>query len=183
MPDSTVNAISFGKYLTLLREMVPDTVDLYACDTTGCLIAADDNNSQQTTENNIIIEIKLLSGLLCIPGDTFLCPNEKKHYLIPVCSTLDEPIAYLVAVLNDNSESNEEHISNLINQSFATVVSCIEKEYQLTTELDAMASELACRYEERTRLMRPLIPLRIHETNTTPCPTLLRNTSNILTLT
>ena len=148
MPDSTVNAISFGKYLTLLREVVPGTVDLYACDTTGCLIAAEDSNSQQATENKIIIEIKLLSGLLCIPGDTSLCPDEKKHYLIPVCNTLDEPIAYLVAVLNDNSKSNKEYISNLINQSFPTVVSCIEKEYQLTTELDAMASELASRYEE-----------------------------------
>ena len=148
MPDSTVNAISFVKYLTLLREMAPDTVDLYACDTAGCLIAADDSNSQKTTTNNIIIEIKLLSGLLCIPDESFLCPNEKKHYLIPVCNTLDEPIAYLVAVLNDNSEPNKEFISNLINQSFSTIVSCIEKEYQLTTELDAMASELASRYEE-----------------------------------
>ena len=148
MPDSTVNAISFGKYLTLLREIVPNTVDLYACDTAGCLIAADDSNSQQTTANNIIIEIKLLSGLLCIPDKTFLYPNEKRHYLIPVCNALDEPIAYLVAVLNDNSESNKEFISNLINQSFSTIVSCIEKEYQLTTELDAMASELASRYEE-----------------------------------
>ena len=148
MSDSAVNAISFSKYLTLLREMVTDTVDLFVCDTAGCLIAADDRNSYQTTTNNVAIDIKLLSGLLCIPSETSFFPNEKKHYLIPVCSTLDEPIAYLVAVQNEDSKSNKEFITNLINQSFSTVVSCIEKEYQLTTELDAIASELTSRYEE-----------------------------------
>jgi diguanylate cyclase (GGDEF)-like protein len=148
MPDSTVNAIDFRKYLTLLREMVPDTVDLYACDTTGRQMASDENNSQQIIPNNIIIEIKLLSGLLCIPDESFSRHNKEDHQLIPVINTLDEPIAYLVATMNDNSDSSIETLSSLINKSASPVLSCIENEYQLTAELDAMASELAIRYEE-----------------------------------
>ena len=148
MPDSTVNTISFEKYLTLLRDAAPDTVDLYACDVTGSIIASDDRNAHSVSTVSNIIARKLLSEHNYKPGVASLAPGERKHLLMPVCNTLDEPFAYLIAILNKETESREQFTDNLINRSLPAVASCIEKEYKLTAELDDMAHDLAGRYEE-----------------------------------
>ena len=148
MSDSTVNTISFEKYLSLLRDMAPATVDLYACDAAGGLIAADDRNANNTPAGNNIIESAALSGLPFRHGEALLVPGDNERYLIPVCDIHEEPVGYLLAIVNDSSELRHESVVGLINHSFPAIVSCIENEYHLTDELDAMARELVGRYEE-----------------------------------
>lgn len=148
MPDCTVNNLGLEKHLNLLRDVVPNSVDLYACNASGRLIAAADGNARNTTAGDWIVEGSVLSGLAENPRGACMVPGFKKRYLTPVCNTLDEPVVYLVAILNDHNESQEDVTENLISRSCSAVASCIEKEYNLTAELDAMALELAGRYEE-----------------------------------
>jgi diguanylate cyclase (GGDEF)-like protein len=148
MPENTVCNISFGKYFSLLRDTAPAPVDLFVCDTSGVLITAADDNADSAREGNSIIDVNMLSRLRCRPGETIHVPGDKECYLMPVCNNLEEPAAYLVASLADSNESLDISLDDFINRSFPAVISCMEKEYHLTAELDAMASELAGRYEE-----------------------------------
>lgn len=148
MPDSPVSAISFEKYLALLRDAAPDTVDLYACDSAGCLLAADDDNSFPTPADKALIDCGLLSGMRSTPGEAVRISDASNMFVIPVCNAQDEPFAYLAAAVNDGSESGVKYYHDLLNHTLPAVASCIEREFRLTAELDAMANELAERYEE-----------------------------------
>ena len=148
MPDSKLKAISFEKYLTLLRDAAPDSVDLYACDTAGCLIAAAEGNASVIPEEKAVIERELLSKTHCTTGEVVRISDDSNLFLIPVCSVQDEPFAYLAAVVNDSGEPCSKNAHELLNHALPAVASCIEKEFRLTEELDAMARELADRYEE-----------------------------------
>ena len=148
MPETTINNINLEKHLSLLREMVPDSVDLYACDTAGGLIAADRGNTGEFHGLHSVIDCNRCFEPDCNPGVACLECGASNSKIIPVCNTQEEPVAYLIAVLNDTRASHVEIVSGLITRSFQVVAPCIEKEYSLTAELDAMATELASRYEE-----------------------------------
>lgn len=149
MSDSALKAVDFEKYFLLMRETLPGIADISVCTPSGIIIAAhritdtlkagdrlsiDEIAARDSREPASSLKITRCSGRL--------------HCLMRIFSQPGELSGFLVGSFDNIREALPEGVNNLVEQTFNSVIACIEKEYRLTAELDAMAIELANRYEE-----------------------------------
>jgi diguanylate cyclase (GGDEF)-like protein len=147
MPASPLNSIEFEPYFALLHDALGDGIDFYVCDTAGETVARDKSGS-------VTLDMPAID-------DAFKCGNLHNrnqlltttqagctYYLMDICTLSDDIIGFLIATPGQRVESQQVEIGVHTENTLRSIVLCIEKEYRMSQELDAMAQELAGRYEE-----------------------------------
>ncbi len=149
MSADALNDISFSRYLALLRQLLPHGLDFYICSLTGKVLAADTGNTVQVlpaeVRINRAIRQESAGSELHLAVDR---GDDSVTYVLDIHTPAGETAGVLVATGVADSGCRDADLDQAVDMAFMSVVACIEKEYRLTVELNAMALELAGRYEE-----------------------------------
>jgi diguanylate cyclase (GGDEF)-like protein len=148
MPEQTLRAIQFDHYYGLLRRIVPDLAGAAACD----LEANPQWSRQEWDRGHLAAALEVLKARVhdWRPTEAWdwrtTLPTGQGLYAKTLLNVVGEPVGLLVILLEHAHDPAPQQSD--ISDALDTLVACIGTEYKLVTELDAMADELAERYEE-----------------------------------
>lgn len=150
MADKVFSRIDFKTYFRLLADVMPDMKGAGVCDLTGLILAC----SGEWTDPLPGEILDLARFLEC--GETKNgkplstdCVKAGVNLLrVGLNCRLGEPLGSLVIALGNDPDCSTGHTGGTVADVLEAVSACVEREYQLLSELDAMARELAGRYEE-----------------------------------
>jgi diguanylate cyclase (GGDEF)-like protein len=149
MQNNPLVSVDFKKYFTLLYRVIPSAIAFAVYDREG---------QQHATSNDAYFDKvdKLLSlGNWPAPGNgapVSISHNQPEPGLTilkaPITALIDQVIGTLLVVNADDTGNHCSGNYSAIVESLTSICSCLARECELSMELDAMASELAGRYEE-----------------------------------
>ena len=150
MSDSIFSQIEFEKYFHLMADALPGIRGAGACDPMGLMLASSEAWADLPPGDYL----DLARFVDC--GETnngkplsIDCNNEGVSLLrVGVSSRFGEVVGSLVIGLGIDMDCTPETVDDVVADALEAVSACMEREYELTMELDAMARELAGRYEE-----------------------------------
>jgi len=148
--DNALSLIDFEKYFHLLADVLPDIKGAGVCDTTGLILACSEQWSDSQPGEYLDLA-RFLEGGETTKGKPLSidCIKEDMNLLrVGLNCRLGEATGSLVIALENAPDCSPAHIDGTVADALEAVSACVEREYQLTSELDAMARELAGRYEE-----------------------------------
>jgi diguanylate cyclase (GGDEF)-like protein len=148
MQDNVLISIDFKRYFNLLSSMVPTAKAFAVYDTEGRKLG--------TSDYSYFAKVDLIvpPGKRPSSGDAPLSiirdkPEPGLTLLItPILIRGYQVIGTLQVVITDAGENHCNGGYSVVEESLAAICSCLARECELNMELDAMASELADRYEE-----------------------------------
>ena len=149
MSVGTLASLEFKRYFPLLRDVFPAQADFCICDEAANVIDLD--GRQQiifTTDGDSLINPESLHVCQDVRELSVFEENHIVYFSMAICTPTDVRIGTLMAVMDADQLTGDERFHKRVKRSLSPIVSCMEKEYRLTLELDAMALELAGRYEE-----------------------------------
>ncbi len=148
MAEQTLRAIQFDHYYGLLRRMVPDLAGAAACD-----LQADPQWSREERGRAHLgaalqaLKARLQDGRPTGAWDWHArLESGQGLHVKTLLSFVGEPVGFLLILL-EHAQDHTAHQGEYW-EVLDALVACIGTEYKLVTELDAMADELAERYEE-----------------------------------
>ena len=149
MPVSALASLDSSRYIALLRESLPETADIFMRDAAGTLV------SKQTGGEPAINEYCEDNCAAC-PLSTMRMDRslqvgrdaDATCYSMMIFTPSDEIAGSLSVVVPAGPAIGTPLSTAQVERMLDSVVTCIERELRLTIELDAMAQELAGRYEE-----------------------------------
>jgi diguanylate cyclase (GGDEF)-like protein len=149
MPDSALATLDYERYFLLLREGLPEAADCCVSDITGSVIVLDAGNGFL----HVAVGGKFGKTDAVIPatGARIMHTGESggnRVFSMAIVTPADEYAGSLSVVVPTEIATAAAGLDESVQRLMSSVVSCIEREYRLTIELDAMAQELAGRYEE-----------------------------------
>jgi diguanylate cyclase (GGDEF)-like protein len=148
--DNVFSLIDFEKYFHLLADVLPDIKGAGVCDIRGLMFSCSDEWKDPLPGKCLDLSRFLDSGKTDKGKSLSIdCVNEAVSLLrVGLSGRAGETIGSLVIVMGKEPDCSPQHIDGVITDALDAVSACVEREYQLTSELDAMARELAGRYEE-----------------------------------
>ncbi len=155
MPDRTLTQLDYGNYFLLMRYGLPVPVDCCVRDIAGAVVALDAANELIGDETESRSDNKVEN--LFAGSDRALHVDRSDNrisYSMAIYSPVGEYAGFLSAVVAVEAAAGVKDLDDRAGRLLGTIVSCIEKEYRMTMELDAMARELAGRYEELNLLYK-----------------------------
>jgi diguanylate cyclase (GGDEF)-like protein len=150
MSENALNAIDFEKYFQLLRDLLPEVTGIAVFAANGQLLVSTDMPPDAIDPERLhFLEADRIEG----------APERKALWLaamgpgrtafgIDITTRFEESIGSLVVVKQCGLDAADSRVDAITADALQAVTACMEKEYELTTELNAMARELAGRYEE-----------------------------------
>lgn len=144
-------SVDFEKYFRLLHDMLPSTCSFAVCDPLGIVVHASNDWPGAAPGEPVAVpqfppaavESQDRCGQLPWPA------LDADLMWMSLHSRFAETIGYLLLPVTPPATGKQtEQGPALLGDALRAVGACIEKECELTAELDAMASELASRYEE-----------------------------------
>jgi diguanylate cyclase (GGDEF)-like protein len=149
MQDNALIGINFKKYFFLLNQMFPAAKGFAVYDIEGQPLATSNDKYFLKTGPIYSASSRLSdhrSGPMAI-AQTQPDPNIIM-LKAPITIRVDLEIGFLLVIIDDSPGKSLTSGYSVITESLASICACIGKEYELTIELDAMATELGERYEE-----------------------------------
>ncbi|MGB5473296.1 MAG: EAL domain-containing protein [Gammaproteobacteria bacterium] len=149
MSSEPLNDINFARYFQLLRQLMPRGMDFYVCSLSGAVLAADAGNMAPVAPSSVKVDRAMKQ--LSVGNESRLAADKGSDtitYVMDIHTSAGETAAVLVATGPVGGDPGATDLDHAVDVAFMSVVECIEKEYRLTVELNAMAQELAGRYEE-----------------------------------
>ena len=149
MPDNVLISINYDKYFKLLGRMIPFTAAFAVYDMKGQLLAASDES--HLLDSNPVLP----AGNRLVSGDgsyVTVCRSPSWPGLMvlkaPIAIRVDQVIGTLLIAYPDTGDTpcNSRYLA--IEAAMSLTCDCMARECELGIELDAMAMELADRYEE-----------------------------------
>ncbi len=150
MSETSLSLIQFDKYFQVLSAGVPGLKGAGICDTAGRMLSC----SQAWPESLIgtHLDPSLFRDRAKSRKGTALCVDFSRDGFmllkVELNSRVGDAIGSVVIAIEKHAYSCPDQIDGGIADVLDAVSECAEKEYQLTAELEAMAKELAGRYEE-----------------------------------
>jgi diguanylate cyclase (GGDEF)-like protein len=143
MPDSILKSIHLDRYFMLLHELIPCARGFAVCDESGTVLATSCDSCDLVPGDCIDLESFTATTDNSSPDNicTAVAKAENTLSKVNIHDNNGEAVASLLVVTG-----NRDIITP--RDALHTVASCITKEYGLTEELNAMATELTGRYEE-----------------------------------
>ncbi|MGB5177130.1 MAG: EAL domain-containing protein [Gammaproteobacteria bacterium] len=150
MSINTLMSIRFDKYFALLDKLVPMASGFVVCDSEGMIVASHG-------------ETFVIAPADCRADGCCAQPNDTQHPEVDnvlaaadgrlllrraILNNAGNPVGTLLACIHSELSEDDYSVLDAVTGSIEAAASCISKEYELTSELDAMAQELAGRYEE-----------------------------------
>ena len=150
MSENALNAIDFEKYFQLLRDLLPDVAGIAVFAADGQLLVNTDMPPDAVDAERVhCLEVDQMEGA---PGRKamWLAPMGpgRTAFGIDITTRFEESIGSLVVVKPCGPDAADTRVDATTADALQAVTACMEKEYELTTELNTMARELAGRYEE-----------------------------------
>ena len=148
--DNVFSLIDFDRYFHLLADVLPGIKAAGVCDLTGLMLASSEGWTDSLPGKYLDLA-RFLEGGETNNGKPLSidCVNEAVILLrVGLNGRIGETIGSLVIAIEKDPDCSLEHIDGVIEDALQAVSACVEREYQLTSELDAMAKELVGRYEE-----------------------------------
>jgi diguanylate cyclase (GGDEF)-like protein len=149
MPVSALASLDYSRYVTLLREVLPRSADIFIRDAIGTLISSNTGGEAAAGGDcgekcsGCPLSAKRVDRSLQIGRDAdYTC------YSMMIFNPADELAGSLSVVVPAGPTVATLLSTEQVERVLNSTVTCIEKELRLTIELDAMAQELASRYEE-----------------------------------
>ena len=149
MSVNALASVDFIRYFTLLREGLPETADIFIRDPGGKVVSG--STCGESAAHGRCGESCADCPLFGWRTDRSLQvgrDTDATCYARTIFSPGDEAIGSLAVVLPVGVALGAPVTTAQVERLLESVVTCIEKELRLTIELDAMAEELAGRYEE-----------------------------------
>ncbi|NNJ93349.1 MAG: hypothetical protein HKP57_01205, partial [Halobacteria archaeon] len=149
MPVSALASLDTSRYIALLRESLPETADIFMRDAAGTLVSKQTGGEpaiNEHCEDNCAacpLRTMRLDRSLQVGRDA-----DATCYSKMIFTPSDEIAGSLSVVVPASPEVGTPLSTAQVERMLDSVVTCIERELRLTIELDAMAQELAGRYEE-----------------------------------
>ena len=149
MQDSALKSITFDKYFRVLRQLIPSSTGFSIFDIEGNRLAASHENSNlkpgmgQTSDSWKVSEagdLVQVSRSQPAPGKTIL--------KVPITIHDNQVIGALMAIIDGHADDPCLERPSDADDCISSVSECIASECEQLIELDAMAIELAGRYEE-----------------------------------
>ena len=149
MSGAALGALEFNRYFALLRDAFPAQADYCVTDVSANVMAVDGQSQIIVTDqSDKLMNPETLHACKDLRELSVIEQGSVVYFSMAICAPTDERVGSLTAVMKADETTANEHFQKRVKRSLSMVVSCIEKEYRLTVELDAMAHELAGRYEE-----------------------------------
>jgi diguanylate cyclase (GGDEF)-like protein len=149
MQDNVPIHINFENYFQLLSRLIPFAAGFAVYGRDGRLIAA--SNERRWLDAGLITPVKnrLASG----DGiDVAIIRRTREQDVtllkVPIAIRSDQVIGTLLVVYDDTGETTGNSGEAVVDETLLRICDCLAKEWELDIELDAMATELAERYEE-----------------------------------
>ena len=149
MQDDVLINIDLENYFRLLGWLLPSASGFAVYDREGRLIAAS-NESQQLDYGTVLPSHNRL-----LPGDDVYVPIERSNpgtgvtlLKVPIAIRGDQVIGTMMVVCQDMDSDSGSSEFALVEEVLSRICHCLARECELGVELDAMATELAERYEE-----------------------------------
>ena len=147
--DDALTNISLENYFRLLGRLIPFAAGFAVYDRDGRLIAA--SKESQLLESGPVLP----SSNRLAPGDSIQVPIDRSTpepgvtlLKIPIAIRGDQVIGTLLVACTDTGENNCISGHADFEDALSGICHCLARECELGIELDAMATELAERYEE-----------------------------------
>jgi diguanylate cyclase (GGDEF)-like protein len=149
MSSDPLKELGFGDYFALLRQLLPGGLDFYVCDRSGLVLAMDTDNTAPIARTRITLG-QVRNAAVQDARSRFVLDRTDVALtcLMAIRTPADETAGWMVALGVHGNDILAEGFEAIVQAAFACVVGCMEKEYRLTIELNAMARELAGRYDE-----------------------------------
>jgi diguanylate cyclase (GGDEF)-like protein len=149
MQDNLLSRINFEKYFRVLGQLIPSATGFAVYDIEGHQLAA----SNEST---------LLGPGICLPSDSWMVSGTESRkpvshsqpepgitiLKVPVTIRVDQMIGALLVMIEGHADNHCTDTLRDTEESLSAICECMVRECELGVELDAMAKELAERYEE-----------------------------------
>lgn len=148
MSANPLSDVGFARYFALLRMLLPHGMEFYICTLGGKVLAADPANLSRIQRTRVRTDTARKRAAAHADARLAMdAGDDGTTYVMDIRTPAGEVAGLLVAVSAAGAAHDAAHDS-LVEAAFAGITDCIEKEYRLTVELNAMAQELSGRYEE-----------------------------------
>lgn len=154
MPRQTLASLDLARYARLANRSLPVGGTLAVCDASGTLVWPTSTTHKDDTARELSVHLRE-HGSFWKPEDTnvqdYKIDGQSRLYYSALLGAGKLNIGGVLFLLKSelsSSNSPAQDIDNLVRTTLADISICIKTEYELTAELDAMAGELALRYEE-----------------------------------
>ena len=150
MSDNVLNALDFEKYLQLLRNLLPDVAGVAVFNASGQLLVSTGawpGSSAPALSQYLGGDQKELESGRKVAW-LFQGQAGRTAVGIHISSRFGEIVGSLAVAKEAGRDAADAEPDATTACALHAVKACLEKEYELTTELNAMARELAGRYEE-----------------------------------
>ena len=143
-------SIRFDKYFYLLDRLMPLAAGFVVCDARGMVIAMQGEPAGVAVGNYLHTGPGDQADNEQLPADVTMLLSTDGGVLLrrDISNSAGIHVGALLAYMGDELSADEPGAMHAFAGSIDAVASCISKEHELNTELDAMSQELAGRYEE-----------------------------------
>ena len=149
MQDSVLKCVNFEKYFKLLGQLFPAAAGFAVFDIEGHELATSGETKPP------ISGFGQKSGIWHLPGGGDRLPVSRSQpepgttvLKVPVTIRMDQVIGTLLVITDDPVNNPCTEQPGGVEDGLSAIADCMGKECELAIELDAMANELAERYEE-----------------------------------
>jgi diguanylate cyclase (GGDEF)-like protein len=147
--DNVLSSIKLENYFKLLGRLIPFASGFAVYDWDGRLIAASNENKLLNSGAVLPVSNRLASGDdIHMPIDRSTPDPGVALLKVPIAIRGDQVIGTLLVVCDNTTEKIHGSGHAVAEEALSEVSNCLARECELGIELDAMATELAERYEE-----------------------------------
>ncbi|MDX1429696.1 MAG: diguanylate cyclase, partial [Rhodothermales bacterium] len=147
--SQALSKIGYSSYWRQLGNLRPSPTGMLVCNESGGLVWANDELPERTKTFAASLMERLLDDGAPINGDAIRYLSDDFFHLhaVPVRRETGDLAGLIGILLSANPDDAIRSVERL-EQSLSAVAECVARETDLIDELDAMATELALRYEE-----------------------------------
>ncbi len=150
MTENSFSSIDFARYFQLLRDMLPGAQGFGVSDPNGRMLSH--SEGWPGPAHGCAVDTEQFHahvGEVCEPPRPVKWADEGAHLArFDVRSRFGDTVGSLMVAHEQSYTGSPATLHRVVSDALAAVGGCLETEYRLTVELDAMARELAARYEE-----------------------------------
>lgn len=149
MPDSAMRSVKFDRYFMLLEKLVPVASGFVVCDPAGTVVASHGEPAACQVSNCRCAAPGEYQGILS-DEDVRVYVKDDGSTVIrsDITGAAGDLLGALMVHIDGDCSVKSRQAIHAFSGSITTAASCIARELELNGELDAMAQELAGRYEE-----------------------------------
>ncbi len=147
--SGSLSKIGYSSYWRQLGNLRPSPAGMLVCNEAGGVVWANDELPEKTKNSAASLMERLLDAHSTKNGDAIRYVNDDSFHIhaAPVRKDAGDVVGLIGILLPANSSANGGNVKKL-ERMLSAIAECVARESDLIGELDAMATELALRYEE-----------------------------------